>query len=99
MSDIITDFVMYDKCLIYTHCLVDVYEDSQTGECSYGWRRTWRTRGPIFRSDTKIKAEMIVFDRHTTYTDCIVEVLVHTETGKYSVGWYRTDETEEIVDE
>lgn len=99
MSDIITDFVVYDKCLIYTHCWVDVYEDSQTGKCSYGWRRTPETKGPEFDYDTDATIEMIVFDRHITYTNCTVEVLVHTETGEYSVGWNRTNETEEIIHE
>lgn len=31
---------IFDKCTYYTNCLVEVWENSITGETSVGWYRT-----------------------------------------------------------
>lgn len=34
---------IYDKATTYTHCTVEVWENSLTGECSVGWYRSSET--------------------------------------------------------
>ena len=34
---------LFNKCTIYTHCIVEVWENTVTGEISWGWRRTKET--------------------------------------------------------
>ena len=34
---------IFDECIIYTDCIVEVWRNSVTGETSVGWRRTENT--------------------------------------------------------
>jgi len=43
MDNIKVERIFYDRRVIYTNCTVEVFEDTESGECSVGWYRTDET--------------------------------------------------------
>lgn len=42
-SDLLIETNMFNKSTIYTNCIVEVWENTITNECSIGWYRTSET--------------------------------------------------------
>lgn len=48
MDDIKVERFLYNRRIVYTNCIVEIYEDKETGERSVGWYWTDETEETIY---------------------------------------------------
>ena len=48
MDNIKVERFFYDRRVVYTNCTVEVFEDTESGECSVGWYITDKTEETIY---------------------------------------------------